>query len=89
METTTDAEEAPTMRSMMSLLTALNNRMNRYERSRDGRHDSASVYAVYTIAPNPTTSRATAEVGPAKQPEVANRYLDVSEEVWVRVARHL
>ena len=71
------------MRSMMSLLTALTNRMDQYERSRDGRHDSASVHEVYTMVHDPSTSRATGEEGQATCPGAADGYLDVSEDVWV------
>ena len=74
METTTDAEEEHTMRSMMSLLTALNNRMEQYERSKDGRQDSSSAHAVYAMAPNPTTCRVTAKDGPARHPRAADGY---------------
>ena len=77
------------MRSMMSVLTSLNNRMDLYERSREGRQDSALVHAVYTVAPKPTTSSATSEDGPARRPGAADGYLEVSEEVWPCVARHL
>ena len=89
METTTDAGEEPTVRSMMSVLTALSNRMDHYERSREGRQDSASVPPVYAMAPEPTTSRTTIEEGPARCPGAADGYLDVSDEVQVHVARHL
>ena len=77
------------MTSMMSVLTALSNRMDHYERSREGKQDTASVYAVYAVAPDHTTSRANIEDGPARCPGAADGYLEVSKEVWACVTRRL
>ena len=77
------------MRSMMSLLTALANRMDHYKRSSDGRQDSASVHALYAVAPEHSNSRATVEDGSARHPGAANGYLEVSKEVRACVVRCL
>ena len=75
----------------MSVLTTMNNKMDQYERSKDERTDSASVHAVYVVPPEPSTSRATVEDGPARHSGAAvpDRYCNVAEEGWACVASHL
>ena len=78
------------MKSMTSLLTAMNSSMDKFERSRD-ESDSASVHAVYAVPPEPSTSRATTDDGPARCCQgaaVPDGYSDVSKEVRACVASH-
>ena len=66
MDGTTDGEEEPSLKTNMSLLTSMNTRMSQYEKRLDERNNSASVHAVYTVPPKPSTSRATVEDGHAR-----------------------
>ena len=56
MDNTTGGEEEPSMKCVMASVTAMNTRMDRFERSKDG-GNSASVHTVYDVPPEPCTSR--------------------------------
>ena len=47
MEDTRDGEEELSLKTMASLLTSMNSRMNQYEERLHGTSNSASVHAVY------------------------------------------